>query len=346
MSKVHFKTATLIASAMCAMSLTACESDGHYRVASVGPQGTAGPQGEKGEQGDQGEAGPQGERGPQGQAGAKGDPGPQGPQGAQGEPGQAFTLGSAGIIAAGGLVGSEGVAGTGLLANTGDPDSTLPVASDLLVKTGDTVTSISARGTKVASLVDTALPGSTPLAGTVVGVVENTGLTLIDAGPGDQYLVDGLTAAPGSLIDVTIGEAFAVGSPEAEPLIGTSLLSAELASGSALELGVLSDNQLVSLNSGSDSKVLTTVADTVNSVSGKLSGGSASGSPLTDVTDKAGGLLGKDSHDDGLLSNVTDKTGDVVKGVTGKTGGLIGKKGDDNKGGLVSGLLGSLGGKD
>src|SRR3546814_7876906 len=65
----------------------------------------------------------------------------------------------------------------------------------------------------------------TNLVGTVVGVVKSTGVALVQTGNGQQYLVDGLTAAPGQLVTATIGKATALGSPGASPLIGASILS-------------------------------------------------------------------------------------------------------------------------
>src|SRR3546814_15251211 len=72
----------------------------------------------------------------------------------------------------------------------------------------------------LANAVDSKLPGDTNLVGTVVGVVKNTGVALVQTGNGQQYLVDGLTAAPGQLVTATIGKATALGTPGASPLIG------------------------------------------------------------------------------------------------------------------------------
>ena len=338
-SRLFANTATAGISAMMLIGISACESDGRHRIASVGPAGPQGPVGEQGQPGDKGEPGPEGPRGPQGPEGPEGPQGPPGPAGADG---QNFGLGQAGIIAAGGLVGSEGVAGTGLLANTGNTDATNPAVSSLLVTTGTTVTRVSASGLKIASLVDAGLPGSTPLAGKVVGVVDTVGISLVETGNGDQYLLDGITEAPGDLINVTVGEAYAIGSPEAEPLIGTSILSADQTSGSPLEVGVLSNQELVTLNAKGKG-LLDPVNDTVDAVAGKLSGDEADGG-LTNVGGKLGGVFDKGDSAGGVLSGVTESAEDLVTDVTGNAGGLLGKEqdkssGDDPVSGLVGGLL-------
>src|SRR3546814_3879460 len=90
----------------------------------------------------------------------------------------------------------------------------------------------------------------TNLVGTVVGVVKNTGVALVQTGNGQQYLVDGLTAAPGQLVTTTIGKATALGTPGASPLIGASILSPGQQNGSLLTVGVGSGGQLVTLQPG------------------------------------------------------------------------------------------------
>src|SRR3546814_9407273 len=92
----------------------------------------------------------------------------------------------------------------------------------------------------LASAVDSKLPGDTNLVGTVVGVVKNTGVALVQTGNGQQYLVDGLTAAPGQLVTARIGNATAPGTPGASPLIGASILLPGQHNGSLLTVGVRS----------------------------------------------------------------------------------------------------------
>ncbi|MGH6696888.1 MAG: hypothetical protein ACREBX_16560, partial [Sphingopyxis sp.] len=233
-------------------------------------------------------------------------------------------LGSAGALAVGGLVGPGGVAGTGLLAGTGDPASTNPVIGGVLVKTGGLVNVIADKGLLLASAVDGKVPGNTNLIGTVVGVVKSTGVALVQTGSGQQYLVDGLAAAPGQLITATIGKATAIGSPSASPLIGASILSPGQQNGSLLTVGVGSAGQLVTLQPGAGGNLL-------GGVTGGLTGGTTGNPAATPVT---------------LVSNVvTTATGALAQvggGVTGGTAG--GGTAVDPVTGLVTGVTGTVGG--
>ena len=224
-TRLDRRISLLIALPVC-LALGACESSGSYRVGAVGPAGATGA------------AGPQG---PEGPAGAQGPAGPAGPAGGT------LGLGDAGALAVGGLVGPGGIAGTGLLANTGDPANVNPVIGGVLVKSGGLVNVVADKTLLLANAVDSKLPGSTNLVGTVVGVVKSTGVALVQTGNGQQYLLDGLAAAPGELVTATIGKATAIGSPGASPLIGASILSPGQTNGSLLAVWDGSNGNLVTL---------------------------------------------------------------------------------------------------
>lgn len=285
LSCLEFRPAHLILIPAC-LALAACESSGSYRVGSVGATGPTG---------------------------ATGPAGPAGPAGS------GLGLGDAGALAVGGLVGPGGVAGTGLLANTGDPASVNPVIGGVLVKSGGLVNVIADKGLLLASAVDSKLPGDTELVGTVVGVVKSTGVALVQTGNGQQYLVDGLTAAPGQLVTATIGQATALGSPGASPLIGASILSPGQQNGSLLTVGVGSGGQLVTLQPGTGGNLL-------GGAAGGLTGGGTAGTPVT------------------LVSNVvTTATGALSQVTSGATGGAA--DGDGNAvTGLVTGVTDTVGG--
>lgn len=285
------KLTALLSSAVLVIGLSACESNGSTRISRVGQNGLQGPAGP---------AGPQGEPGPQGPVG------PQGPAGSGG-----IGLGGAGALAVGGLVGPNGVAGTGLLANTGDPNSRLPVVSGVLVATGNTLTTVAGQGTILADIVDAHTPGAIPLVGTVVGVVNSTGEALIQTGNGEQYLVDGVTAAPGELVNLTVGNAQVLGSANQTPLIGVSALSPNQSQGTALTVGVGSQGELLTLNS--------------NSVGGSQPGSS---NPVQGVVDTVIGTVqgavppaGGSSPSPSPTAPVTGTVQGVVQGVTGLLGG-------------------------
>lgn len=258
-----------------AFALSGCESSGNYRISSVGDGKTTVAQGTQGEKGDTGSAGPAG---------------PQGPAGANGASG--LSLGDTGALALGGLVGPGGVAGTGLLANTGDKSATNPVLSGVLIKTGGLVNVVADKGLQVASIVDSRLPGGTNLVGTVIGVVKSTGLALVQTGEGQQYLVDGLAAAPGALITATIGKATAIGSATSSPLIGASILSPGQQSGSLLTVGVASNGQLVTLNPGNNSSGLLGLGSGTAGATGLLGGTGGATAPVTNVVTGVTSVVG------------------------------------------------------
>ena len=302
----EFRPAHLLVIPAC-FALAACESSGSYRVGSVDSGGSVGATGA---------TGPAGATGATGAAGATGPAGPSG---------NGLGLGSAGALAVGGLVGPGGVAGTGLLANTGDPASVNPVIGGVLVKTGGLVNVIADKGLLLASAVDSKVPGNTNLVGTVVGVVKSTGVALVQTGNGQQYLVDGLAAAPGQLITATIGKATAIGSPNASPLIGASILSPGQQNGSLLTVGVGSAGQLVTLQPGTGGNLL-------GGATGGLTGNPGSGAVGSPVT---------------LVSNVVTTTtgalGQVTNGLTGGTSGGGGTAVDPVTG-VVTGVTGTVGG--
>ena len=200
----------------------------------------------------------------------------------------------------------------------------------VLVKTGGLVNVLADKGLLLASAVDSKLPGNTGLVGTVVGVVKSTGVALVQTGSGQQYLVDGLTAAPGQLVTATIGKATALGSPGASPLIGASILSPGQQNGSLWTFGVGSGGQLVTLQPGAGGILL---GGATGGITGGLTGGLAGGAAGTPVT---------------LVSNVvTTATGALSQVTNGATGGAVGGTpgGDGNAvTGLVTGVTDTVGG--
>ncbi|MEE2690137.1 MAG: hypothetical protein VX640_01230 [Pseudomonadota bacterium] len=296
--------------------LSACESQGGQRISAVGTAGGSA----QGEPGPQGPQGPQGPEGPHGAQGPQGEQGPQGPQGEAGADGN-FNLGQAGALAVGGLVGPHGIAGTGLLAGTGDPDSALPVLAGVEVKSGKLVNIVGGKTMKVARVVDKKAPGAAPITGSVVGVVQTTGQTLVRTGEGEEYLIDGLTSAPGQLITATIGQAYPLGSPEAQPLIGASLLSPDQQIGSLLTVGIGSDGQLVTLNDPAIGGSLAPLLQSATGLVGGVTGGGGQGGALTPIVEPVTDIIDAVAHpgssNDGALGNAANK-------VTGKIGGLLG----------------------
>ena len=261
------KIAALLSSAILVVGLSACESNGTTRISSVGKNSAQGLNGAQGAQGSQGTAG------------------------ASGASGSASGLGSAGALAVGGLVGPSGVAGTGLLANTGDPNTRIPLISGVLVATGGALQTVSGQGTILGNVVDARTPGGIPIAGRVVGVVQATGDALIRTGNGQQYLVDGLTAAPGQLVRLTVGNATVLGSPTQSPLVGASVLSPTQAQGNPLTVGVGSQGQPITLGTTTGGSNPTT--GVVGGVTNVLNGGATQPSgAVQGVVQGVTGILG------------------------------------------------------
>lgn len=238
----------LALSASLGLLLPACSSDGTTRIGAVGGPGSSG---------GPGAPGAQGEPGPDGTNGEDGTDGVDGADGANGADGN-FTVGDAGALSVGGLIGPNGLGGTGLLANTGDPANTNESLSALMTQTGGELSSASIF---LASVIDETVPGGAPLVGTVLGVLDGTGQTLVQTANGDAYLVDGLLAAPGDLITATIGGATPIGSGDTEALIAISGFSDDQAQGSLLTVGGGSNGELLAADAGG---ALDLVSETLN----------------------------------------------------------------------------------
>ncbi|MBX3561257.1 MAG: hypothetical protein KF780_05535 [Sphingomonas sp.] len=266
---------TALSSVVLLMGLTGCESNGSTRFTSVGQAGPPGAQGP---------VGPPGAQGPAGPGGTAGSGGPGGPGGLPG-------AGPLGALAVGGLIGPSGIAGTGLLANTGDPGGSVPVASGVLVAAGDTVRRVSGGPVAIlAERVDAALPGAVPIAGRVVEVIANTGQALVRTGNGQDYLVDGLTAAPGALVNLSVGNARVLGAQGQSPLAGVSALSGTQNQGEGLSVGLGSDGRVLALAApvagvGADGPVGNAVGAVTDAVAGLVAGatGGAENAPASPV---------------------------------------------------------------
>ena len=238
-----------------------------------------------------------------------------------------FNLGDAGQLATGGLIGPGGIGGTGLLANTGDPNNSPELLSETLILAGEKATLAANASYYAANKVDHLLPGDARIVGSVVGVIEATGQTLIQTGNGDAYLLDGVTAAPGDLITTTLGEPTLLGGGES--LLGVSVLSGEQQQGELVTLGVGSGGELVILDIDGGNLELS-VGDVLGGVTDAHGGSDLPGGlhdvvegvadPLTDP--HGGGDILGGAHD--VIGNVTDPITEDGEGVGGLLGGLFG----------------------
>ena len=211
------------------LTLAGCESSGSYRVASVGSQGP---------QGIAGKGGPEGAQGPAGSNGSNGGSGAGGLDGAN-------------AVATGGLVGAGGVAGTGLLANTGDP-SRPSAGSGVLVASGTTASNLARQGTPLAQRIDGATPGGMTLTGRIIRTADNGGQALVQAGNGQQYLVDGVAGSPGSLVTFNAQDQRVIGRNGDQPLIaGTAASATTQGRGDQLTAGAANRDNPATLSSPS-----------------------------------------------------------------------------------------------
>lgn len=285
-----------------ALVLAGCSSDGSYRASGVSSAGTAG----------------------SGSEAVEDDSGTNG--NGMGNDDIAL-LGDNDSLATGGLVGSNGLAGTGLLANTGNPDNQAPIIANLLTASGETVNLIAGTGMKLTSAIDPNLASDNSITGTVIGVVEDTGDALIRTGEGEEYLVDGLVAAPGELITTNIGDTVLLGSEEATPLIGASVLSADQIDGNLATVGLASNGDLITL----DVNLNDTTLGLDNGLTDGLSSGGNLGDTTSGLTDLgSGGDLGTGGGDGGIVSGTASGAADVSA-----EGSLI----DNSTSGAVEGAL-------
>ena len=317
------------------LALTACNSSGSTRYASIGktgPQGVAGPAGKAGENGATGATGATGETGATGATGAQGMPGMVGPQGPAGEPGGNFALGDTGMIATGGLVGAEGVAGTGLFANLGDPSASIPVVSETSAGGGTAIASLGGGLDDIIDQVDQTGTLST-VTSPVTETVSNVGAALTSFGTDGAPLVDGLTSSVAPILTASVGGGTALGDSSGTSVLGVSVLSPDQTSGSLAEVGVASNDTLLNVD-------LATSSDTGVSLGGLAS---VDLGPVTAGLDDLGGASDLTGTLDGGL---TDTVGDALTSTVGDvlSGDLApADPADTPVGSAVSGLLGGLG---
>tara|TARA_R110002020_G_scaffold406378_2_gene616361 strand:+ start:960 stop:1994 length:1035 start_codon:yes stop_codon:yes gene_type:complete len=328
------------------LALTACNSSGNTRYASVGktgPQGVAGPAGKVGETGATGSKGATGAKGAvgatgaTGATGAEGMPGMVGPQGPAGEPGGNFALGDTGMIATGGLVGAEGVAGTGLFANLGDPSTSIPVVSETSAGAGTVIASLGGGLDEVVDQVDQTGTLST-VTSPVTETVSNVGMTLDSFGTDGAPLVDGLTSSVAPILTASVGGGTALGDSSGTSVLGVSALSPDQTSGSLAEVGVASNNTLLNVDLATSSDTGVSVGELASLDLGPVTAG------LNDVADTSDltSTLDTGALDVGLTDTVgetlTTTVGDVLSGDLAPA-----DPADTAVGSAVSGLLGGLG---
>ena len=332
------------------MSLSACDSSGGMRVAGVGQMpptpddGAAGGDGSGGSgNGGSGSGSGSGSGGSTsaGGSGAGGSGGSSGGGGGTGGGGTGTGTGTGGMTSGllanlpiGGVVGPDGLADTGLLANTGNPSNTGAIGT-VLVTAGNAVLGVNGQTPTLVQAVDTAVPGSVPIAGTVSRLIGSTGQALVDTGSGKTYLVDGLTAAVGEAVSLNVLNKDVLPGSGTQ-LVGASVLSTTQNSGSLATVGVDSAGNIVKAVAtplGTDNATLVSAVvpgstGGLTGATGQLVGATAGTTPVlgtSGVTPVIGASVLSPTQATGSLATVgVGSGGNVVTAAVGPVAGAGG----------------------
>lgn len=308
LTRLHYAKFGLVASA--ALVVSACESTGSLRLASVGnvPDGTASSSSSGG-----------------------GDTASSSSSGGSGA-----SSGGGSTASSGGGTGSSSSGGQGALG-----------ASNILVTAGNTV--IGVAGTTDALTGGVLLPAVGTVTGTVTRVLKDTGQTLVDIGQGNTLILGKAGGLVGDLLRIDLGSQTVIGAPDKSPLLGVGVLSPSgsgnlvaVSLGQALDLTANATGGL--LNNGGTgllNGVTGTVSNVVSGVTGGDLTGGLTGSVGATTTTPAGTTnAGATTAVTGTLSGVTNTVGGVVNGVTNTATGILGAGTTGSNGGLLgTGLL-------
>lgn len=216
-----------------ALTLVACDSSGSYRVASVGSTPPGG--------------------------GSTAD-------GGSGSGGGTSTDGTGG---SGGGSGSGSTAGGGSGSGSGSGQT----GQGLLVTAGNAVMGSASTLNGAAAPVNSAIPASGVVTGTVDRVLNRTGQTLVRLGNGSSVLLDGTGGRVGEVVSLDLGEGKVVGG--SSPLVGLNVLARNPSTGSLASVGAASGGNLVSvtvpqsaLNNGAVGNTVAGVGNVVNGATG------------------------------------------------------------------------------
>jgi hypothetical protein len=210
------RKAVLLATAIGgAMVLSGCDSNGSRRIASIGSPAPV-------------KSAPGGTGGDGGSAGSTNG-------GTGGSGGVGGTGGSGGVGNNGGAGGSGGAGGAGGAGGPGGAGGSdgLAVATNelapILATAGNAVLGLSGAQSQVTAPINTAIPATQPITGTVTTVLNDAGQALVDVGGGKMLLVDGLKGVVGDVVNINLGN--------------TALTSPATGSQGAIGLGVLTNTQ-------------------------------------------------------------------------------------------------------
>lgn len=248
-----------------ALSLAACGGSGSYRVASVGSVA-------------------------QTDGGSTADTGSDG----------AGTTGSGSSVSTGTTAGTSGTGSTG---GTGSSGSTgTKAVGRVLVTAGNTVIGASSKHNALATKINGLAPGTTQITGTVTTVLRKSGQSLVDLGNGQSLILNGAGGKLGEIVKIDLLSRTVTGASSGSRLLGVSVLSPTVASGS-----------VAAVNAGNSGPLLTVGSGTGSTPSGALA-------PVKGVLAPVNGVLAPVTG--GVTGSVTGSTG--TTGATGHVTGVVG----------------------
>ncbi len=311
--------------------LSACESSGGFRVASVGTPGAGSGSSGSGSAGTGSDTG--------GTGGGTSSGGTAG--GSGGGSGAGSGTGGTGTGTGTGGTGAGGGTGTGTGGGT-TTASALQQLSPVLTTAGNAVLGVADAQGNVTTPIATALPVTQPVTGTITRVLTDTGTVLVDAGAGRTLLLQGAQGVVGDLVSIDLGgRTVTTGLDGTTGAIGAGVLGDTQPTGTIATLGVLNagNTALATVNGIADVQVTNVTSPTGGLADNLLNvalGGNqllGSGDPAlvnanilpagvpTPGTGTTGGLLAP-------VSGVVDAVGSTVQNVTGGALAPIGVSAD------------------
>lgn len=276
----HGRLLALSACSTLALLLSACESSGGLRVASVG----------------------------------SGMPGA-----GSGSGSGSGTDTSGGSTSGGGGTGSSGSGSGGSGSGTGGTATTAGLfqqVSPVLTTAGNAVLGVSDGQGNVTTPIATALPVAQPVTGTITRVLNDTGTVLVDAGAGRTLLLQGAQGVVGDLVSIDIGgQTVTNGLDGTTGAIGVGVLGDTQPTGTLASLGVLDagNTALATVNGIADVRV-TNVTSSTGGIADNLLNVALGGNQLLGSGDPA--LVNANLLPNGISSTDTGSVTGVLAPVT------------------------------
>lgn len=283
----HGRLLALSACSTLALLLSACESSGGLRVASVGS----------------------------GMPGAGSGSG----SGSGTDTSGGSTSGGGGTGSSGSGSGGSGSGTGGTGSGTGGTTTTASLfqqVSPVLTTAGNAVLGVSDGQGNVTTPIATALPVAQPVTGTITRVLNDTGTVLVDAGAGRTLLLQGAQGVVGDLVSIDIGgQTVTNGLDGTTGAIGVGVLGDTQPTGTLASLGVLDagNTALATVNGIADVRV-TNVTSSTGGIADNLLNVALGGNQLLGSGDPA--LVNANLLPNGISSTDTGSVTGVLAPVT------------------------------